>query len=104
MKMVWAIIRPEMVDKVAKDLGAAGYPAFTRFDVYGRGKQDGVMIKKEIYDMPKTTLMLVLEDECVDEVVGIINETARTGNTGDGRIFVTAVEKAYTIRTGDIGL
>jgi nitrogen regulatory protein PII 1 len=104
LKMIWAVIRPEMVDKVVKALGTRGFAAITRFDVYGRGKQKGVLVGGENYDMPKTVLMLVAETCNVAEVVKIIEDNARTGSIGDGRIFVSPVEEAHTIRTGESGL
>jgi nitrogen regulatory protein PII 1 len=104
MKMIWAVVRPEMVDPVVEALGDRGYAAVTRFDVYGRGKQKGVEVHGLNYDVPKTMLMMVLEDERVEEAVRIIKEHAKTGNIGDGRIFVAAIVEAHTIRTGELGL
>jgi len=104
MKMIWAVIRPEMVDGVIKALAEGGYSAVTRFDVYGRGKQKGMQVYGLNYDLPKTMLMIVVEDGSAADAVGIIEENARTGSIGDGRIFVTAVEEAHTIRTGEHGL
>lgn len=104
MKMIWAVIRPEVVDKVVKALGTGGFSAMTRFDVYGRGKQKGVVVGGENYDMPKTVLMLVVESDSVSAVVKTIEESARTGSIGDGRVFVAPIEEAYTIRTGEPGL
>ena len=104
MKMIWAVIRPERVDVVVRALKAEGFPAMTRFDVYGRGKQKGVVVAGESYDMPKTVLMMVLEAGRISDAVRIIEESARTGAIGDGRIFVVPVEEAHTIRTGEVGL
>jgi nitrogen regulatory protein PII 1 len=104
MKMIWAVIRPEVVDRVVKALSAGGFSAMTRFDVYGRGKQKGVVVGGENYDMPKTVLMLVVESSNVAAVVKTIEESARTGGIGDGRIFVAPIEEAHTIRTGEPGL
>lgn len=104
MKMLWAVIRPEVVDRTVKALAAGGFAAMTRFDVYGRGKQKGVVVGGENYDMPKTVLMLVVYGCAVDTAVEIIEESARTGSIGDGRIFVVPVEEAHTIRTGEVGL
>ncbi len=105
MKMVRAIIRPEMVDKVADSLEAGGFTALTRMDVFGRGKQKGIKVGNVVYDnLPKTMLMVVVDDEKVESAVKIIEDSARTGNIGDGKIFVTSVEEAYTIRTGARGL
>ena len=104
MKMIWAVIRPEVLDRVVKALAVRGYVAMTRFDVYGRGKQKGVIVGGESYDMPKTVLMMVVNDGSVGEAAAIIEEHARTGSTGDGRIFITTVDEARTIRTGEKGL
>ena len=104
MKMIWAVIRPEVLDRVVRALAMRGYVAMTRFDVYGRGKQKGVIVGGESYDMPKTVLMMVVNDGSVGEAAAIIEEHARTGCTGDGRIFITTVDEARTIRTGENGL
>ncbi len=105
MKMVRAIIRPEMVDKVADSLEAGGFTALTRMDVFGRGKQKGIKVGNVVYDnLPKTMLMVVVDDEKLESAVKIIEDSARTGNIGDGKIFVTGVEESYTIRTGARGL
>ena len=105
MKMVRAVIRPEAVDKVADSLEAGGFTALTRVEVFGRGKQKGIKVGNVVYDnLPKTMLMLVVGDDDLEKVVKIIEGAARTGNIGDGKIFVTSVEEAYTIRTGQRGL
>lgn len=72
MKMIWAVIRPERVDVVVGALKTEGFSAMTRFDVYGRGKQKGIVVAGESYDMPKTVLMLVLEAGRISEAVKII--------------------------------
>ncbi|MCL6447009.1 MAG: P-II family nitrogen regulator [Armatimonadetes bacterium] len=101
MKMIRAIIRPQKTEEVVDALEAAGYVALTKMDVAGRGKQKGLQIGSVYYDeLPKTMLMLVTEDENVEEIISIINQAAYTGNFGDGKIFVSPVEEAYTIRTG----
>lgn len=105
MKMVRAMVRPEKVEDVAEHLAEAGYFSLTKVSVFGRGKQRGITIGTAHYDeLPKTMLMMVVEDENVDEVIKIITDKAYTGNYGDGKIFVGPVEKAYTIRTGAKGL
>ena len=105
MRMIRAIIRPEAVDKVADSLEAGGFTALTRVEVFGRGKQKGIKVGNVVYDnLPKTMLMLVVGDGDVELAVKIIEDSARTGNIGDGKIFVTTVEEAYTIRTGARGL
>jgi len=105
MKMIRAIIRPEAMDKVADALEAGGFVALTRMDVFGRGKQKGIKVGNVVYDnLPKSMRMMVVDDEKLDPAVKIIEESARTGNIGDGKIFVTSVDEAYTIRTGQRGL
>ena len=105
MKMIRAVIRPEAVDRVADSLEAGGFTALTRIEVFGRGKQKGIKVGNVVYDnLPKTMLMLVVDDGLVDKSVEIIEGAARTGNIGDGKIFVSSVDEAYTIRTGQRGL
>ena len=108
MVLVRAIIRPEKVSEVLSELMDAGFPAVTKMDVFGRGKQRGVVVGDIQYDeIPKELLLLVVEDADKDDVVKVILRTARTGgkgNFGDGRIFVSPVSDAYTISTGKQGL
>jgi len=105
MKMIKAIIRPEVVDQVADALESEGFPSLTRIDVFGRGTQKGIKVGDVIYDnLPKAMLMIVVEDPQLDEAARIIERTAKTGNIGDGRIFVCPVEESIQIRTGERGL
>jgi nitrogen regulatory protein PII 1 len=105
MKMIRVVIRPEAVDRVSDSLEAGGFTALTRIEVFGRGKQKGIKVGNVVYDnLPKTMLMLVVGDEDQEKAVSIIEDSAKTGNIGDGKIFVTSVEEAYTIRTGQRGL
>ena len=107
MVMIRAIIRPEKVDDTLKALAEAGYPAVTKTEVYGRGKQKGLQVGSVFYDeLPKEMLIIVVEDEAQEEVASVIIEAARTGsgNFGDGRIFVTPIKKAYTISSRTEGL
>lgn len=103
MKMLRAIIRPEMADKVADALLKEGFPAMTRMDVYGRGKQMGLQVGSTFYDeLPKHMIMMVVQDEDEEKVADIIMKNAFTGddgNYGDGRIFVSPVLKTYTVST-----
>jgi Nitrogen regulatory protein PII len=103
MYLIRAIIRPEKVNVVLQELMSAGFPAVTKMDVFGRGKQKGVKIGDIYYDeIPKEMLLIVCKEEDKEDLVKIIMKYARTGengNFGDGRIFVTPVEEAYTIST-----
>ena len=108
MLMIKAIIRPEKVGVVLSELCDAGYPAVTKLDVVGRGKQRGVKVGDVYYDeLPKEMLMLVVSDEDKDDVVKIIIRSSKTGVKGafgDGKIFVSKVDEAYTISSGNSGL
>lgn len=107
MLLVRAIVRPEKAGAVMSELAAAGFPAITKMDVFGRGKQKGITVGDVQYDeIPKEMLLMVCNDEDKDDLVKIILRTAKTGNGtfGDGRIFVSPVESAYTISTGKPGL
>ncbi len=105
MQMIRAIIRPEKVDSVVDSLDNEGFCAFTRIDVFGRGKQKGIRIGPIVYDeLAKVMLMIAADDENVAEIIKTIEDAARTGSFGDGKIFVSAIAEAYTIRTGERGL
>lgn len=101
MKMIRAIIRPEKEEEVIAALEKAGFPSLTKMDVLGRGKQRGIQVGSAVYDeLAKTMLLVVVEDEKVAQCSTAIANAARTGNYGDGKIFVSPVESAVTIRTG----
>jgi nitrogen regulatory protein PII 1 len=107
MLLVRAIIRPEKVGFVLKETSEAGFPAVTKMDVFGRGKQKGMSVGEVYYDeIPKEMLMFFCQEEDKDDLVKVIIRTAKTGdgNYGDGRIFISPVEDAYTISTGKQGL
>ncbi|WP_028318402.1 P-II family nitrogen regulator [Desulfobulbus elongatus] len=105
MKMIRAILRPESVDSVADGLAEAGLFSMTKMNVFGRGKQKGITIGTMHYDeLSKVMLMLVVEDGKVDEVLKLIKYKAYTGNFGDGKIFISPVDDAVTVRTGARGL
>jgi len=105
MKMIRAIVRPEAADGVTEGLEEAGFISLTKINVFGRGKQRGITVGTTHYDeLPKAMILLVVEDKSVDEVVKIFKDKAYSGNYGDGKIFITTVDDAYTIRTGLKGL
>ena len=111
MKMIRAIIRPESVQPVINALEKIGIGAMTRMNVTGRGKEMGITLGAIQYtEMPKEMLMIVVPDYVVAKTITVIRSVAKTsgtmgrsdtGNIGDGKIFVTDVEEAYTIRTGE---
>ncbi len=105
MKMIRAIIRPEKESEVAAALERAGFSALTKMDVLGRGRQRGIKIGSAKYEeISKLMMMLVVEDRDTERAMDIIKISARTGNFGDGKIFVTPVERILTIRTGETTL
>ncbi len=108
MLMIRAIIRPEKAGIILAELSSAGFPAVTKIDVVGRGKQRGVRVGEVVYDeIPKELLMMVVQDEDKDDVISIISKYAKTGEKGafgDGKIFVGPIEEAYTISSGTKGL
>jgi nitrogen regulatory protein PII 1 len=104
MVMVQAIVRPEKVYAVMQALLDAGFPALTKYEVAGRGKQRGIRIGEVTYDeLPKEMLMIVVTEDEAPLVIDTIESAARTnihGAFGDGKIFVLPVEAAYTISSG----
>lgn len=104
MLMIKAIVRPEKSSIVLKALFEAGYVAVTKSPVVGRGKQRGIKIGDVTYDeLPKEQLIMVVKDEDKDFAVSTIMEAARSGESGafgDGKIFISPVEEAYTISRG----
>lgn len=102
MKMVLAIVRPEKENDVVLALEAKGFPALTKANVFGRGRQKGLSVGAVHYDeLPKVMLLIVIPDQDVETVLQVIQDTARIGYEGDGRIFVSPVLESYTIRTGE---
>lgn len=105
MKMIKAIVRPEAAEIVTEGLADAGFFTMTKINAYGRGKQMGITVGQVHYDeLPKTMIMMVVEDKSVEEVLKIIKYKAYTGNFGDGKVFVMPVESVFTVRTGVSGL
>ena len=108
MKKVEAVIKPFKLDDVKDALHAAGVSGITVTEVKGFGRQKG---HTELYRgaeyvidfLPKVKVEVVVEDSLVDNVVDAIAESARTGRIGDGKIFVSDIEQAVRIRTGDRG-
>ena len=104
MIMVRAIIRPEKTDEVLAALMYAGFPAVTKMDVYGRGKQRGMKIGEVTYDeLPKELIFTVVNDSDKDFVIETILKSARSGSKGafgDGKVFVSPVDEVYTVSSG----
>jgi len=106
--MIRAVVRPEKSGAVLAELLDAGYVGVTKEEVYGRGRQKGIVVGEVHYDeLAKELLIIIAEEKDKDDIVRIIMKNAKTGengNFGDGRIFVTPVLEAYTISSGKPGL
>ena len=109
MKKIEAIIKPFKLDDVKEALNGIGVKGMTISEVKGFGRQRG---HKEIYRgaeylmdfVPKIQIGVVIDDDLSGQVIDIIMETAKTGKIGDGKIFISTLEEAIRIRTGEIGL
>lgn len=104
--MVVAVIRPEKVDDVLDALENIEVPGVTITNVSGRGEQGGITLqyragKMQIHTLPKTKLEIVLPDKDVEKVISAIHTAARTGEKGDGRIFILPVDAAGWVRTDE---
>jgi len=108
MKKIEAYIKPFKLDDVKSALMEIGVKGISVSEVRGFGRQKG---HTELYRgseykvdfLPKSKLEIVTRDEMVDEIIDVISKVARTGQVGDGKIFVLPVEDAIRIRTGESG-
>ncbi len=106
MRKIEAIIRPMKLEEVKNALSDAGFVSITVTEVKGRGQQKGLIQqwrgREYCVDLlPKTRIEIVLLEQDVDRVIELIRGAAATGNIGDGKIFVTPIESAMRIRTGE---
>jgi len=108
MKLIQAIIKPFKLDEVKDALNEIGIEGITVSEVKGFGRQKG---HTELYRgaeyvvdfIPKVKLEIAVADELVAKVVAAVEQTAKTGRIGDGKIFVMALDEAIRIRTGEKG-
>ncbi len=116
MKEILAVIQMNRMETTKNALDVIGIPSITAYKVTGRGKQRGLQIahhstmtelaqsdRKDMKYIPKRMISIMVEDEFVPAVVAVIIKVNRTGNFGDGRIFVCPVEESIRIRTGERG-
>ena len=106
MKLIKAIVRPNKVDDVREALEKLNISGMTVTEVRGHGKQKGhtAIYRGKEYNvslLPKMEVEVVVDDEVVDDAVKAIIQTARTGEIGDGRVFVLPVDQSFRIRTGE---
>jgi nitrogen regulatory protein P-II 1 len=108
MKQITAIVKPFKLEEVREALGQVGVTGLTVTEVKGFGRQKG---HTELYRgaeyvvdfIPKIKMEIIVSDEMVGKVVDAIEQAAKTGRIGDGKIFVTPVEEVVRIRTGERG-
>ncbi len=108
MKLLKCVVRPNALDKVKEALSSLGVMGMTVSEVKGFGRQKG---HKEVYRgaeynidfTPKLEIEVVVGDEISDKAIDAVKEAAGTGNIGDGKIFVIAVDEVVRIRTGETG-
>ncbi len=108
MKKLECIIRPNKLDEISDALNLYGIQGMTVSQVMGCGLQKGrrEVYRGTVYDihlLPKIKIELVIPDNWVDDIIKIIREKANTGEIGDGKIFVSPIENAIRIRTGEQG-
>jgi nitrogen regulatory protein P-II 1 len=106
MMRIEAIIRPEKLNAVKSALDEIGISGLTVYEVHGRGEQKGIEFthragKFRIDLLPKTKLEIIVKDAMVQPVCQTICKAARTGEVGDGRIFISPVTKSIRVRTGE---
>ena len=104
MKLIKCIVRPNKVEEVREALEKASVSGMTITEVRGHGRQKGhkAVYRGREYDvslLPKTMIEMAVSDHLVEEVIEAIMNTARTGDIGDGRIWVLTIDEGYNIRT-----
>ncbi len=107
MKLISAIIKPFKLDEVREGLSEIGVQGITATEVKGFGRQKG---HTEMYRgaeyvvdfLPKVKIEIATTEEMVDQVIDVIMQSANTGRIGDGKIFVTPLERVIRIRTGEM--
>jgi nitrogen regulatory protein PII len=106
MKLIKSIVRPNKVDDVRDALEKMSIPGMTVTEVRGHGRQKGhtAIYRGKEYNvtlLPKVEIEVVVPDNVAESVIAAIITAARTGEIGDGRVFVQAVDHSYNIRTGE---
>jgi nitrogen regulatory protein PII 1 len=101
MRMIRAIIRPDREEQVINALESTGIVSLTKMDVFGRGQQKGIQVGNTVYsELPKIMFTIVVEEAKLNAAVAAIQSGARTGQHGDGKIFISPVDAVFTVRTG----
>ena len=108
MKKIEAIIKPFKLDEVKNSLSQIGIQGLTVYEAKGFGRQKG---HTELYRgaeyvvdfLPKVKIEIIIDDELVEQAIECIEQSAKTGRIGDGKIFVSSIDQAIRIRTGEKG-
>ena len=108
MKKIEAVIRPDALDNVLEALEKKGYPGIMVTEIEGHGKQKGVSQQwrgqeYKVDLLPKVKIEVVVTDKEAEDIIATISKVTKTGQIGDGKIFVTALAEAVRIRTGERG-
>ena len=108
MKRIEAIIRPEKIDAVRRALEKVGYAGLMVSEIEGHGRQKGVTQqwrgeKYKVDFLPKVKIEMIIKNGDTERIVKTIIENAKTGEIGDGKIFISSVDDAIRIRTGEKG-
>lgn len=106
MKLIAAVIRPSKLDDVIEALSAIGVSGFTVTEVKGFGRQEGHAeiypgAEREVKSIPRVQIDTAVPDGLLDEAIQSVERAARTGKIGDGKIFVSALDRAVRVRTGE---
>ncbi|MCC7044153.1 MAG: P-II family nitrogen regulator [Acidobacteria bacterium] len=106
MKLIKSIVRPNKVDDVREALEKMNIPGMTVTEVRGHGRQKGhtAVYRGKEYNvtlLPKVEIEVVVQDSLADDVIKAVIAAAKTGEIGDGRVFVLPVDHSYNIRTGE---
>lgn len=108
MKKIEAVIRPDSLDQVLEALGGAGYPGIMVTEIEGHGKQKGVSQQwrgqeYKVDLLPKVKIEVVVTDTEAEDLIKTISRVTKTGQIGDGKIFVSDISETIRIRTGERG-
>jgi nitrogen regulatory protein P-II 1 len=108
MKRIQAVVRPEVLEVLRQSLEKVGYPGIMVSEIKGHGKQRGVShqfrgTEYKEYFLPKVRIELVVPDSQVKKLTTAISDVCRSGAVGDGKIFISPVDDAIRIRTGESG-
>ncbi len=108
MKKIEVIIRPEKLESVQRALEKVGYSGLMISEIEGHGKQKGIVQqwrgeKYKVELLPKIKIEIIVKDDEVERIIKTIVDSAKTGEIGDGKIFISPIENAVRIRTGEKG-